>query len=117
MMIDSFFFSFSVTVQLLLEEMRSLREELAEVATLASTPSTWKPFDDKSVRNTSMDSMMMMRSPDLFVDATLWWLCVVASCVCVWTSLSSSWRTYLIMDAMAMPKLQVSQCSLMIIIA
>ncbi len=98
-----------MTVQLLIEEMRSLREELTEVATLVSTQLTSRLSDDRSVKNFSTDlTMMTKESQNPLGDATLWWLCVVVSFVCVWASLSSSFRLFLIMEGMGMPKLQVT---------
>ncbi len=109
-MIDDFpfLFLFLVTVELLLEEMRDLKEELARVATLVSSPSILKPSDVRSVRNSSIDSTLMT-SVNPWGDAEiLYWLLVVASFVSVWSCLCNSWRLFSIMDAMHMPKLQVT---------
>ena len=104
---------FAVTVELLLEEMRNLREELVRARTPVSSPSTLLPFGPRFDGNFSSSLMNQTGKESLYdewVSSMFFWVLLVSS---LSISLGGSCRLFLVSESLGMPKCTVSTFSLL----
>jgi hypothetical protein len=105
--LNMFSFNFAVAVELLLDEMRGLREALeSEIRRQGSSQSTSQLCEPKFVGNFSSswtEKMELWRMPE--VQYLLPW---VALGICVWASLCNSYRLFLVLEGLGMPSVTVS---------